>query len=87
MYKKGQDTGVSFYGLPKDKGMKEKWLINLKRENPPNDVWLCYLHFEDSCFKHDLEVTHLLFFAKSNELITSLLLCLEIVKNIEYKII
>ena len=38
MYKKGQDTGVSFYGLPKDKGMKEKWLINLKRENPPNDV-------------------------------------------------
>ena len=38
MYKKGQDTGVSFYGLPKDKGLKEKWLINLKRENPLNDV-------------------------------------------------
>ena len=37
MYKKGQDTGVPFYGLPKDKGLKEKWLINLKGENPPND--------------------------------------------------
>ena len=57
-YKKGQKTGVSFYCLPKDKGFKEKWLINLKRENPPN-VRLCYVHFEDSCFKHDLEVTHI----------------------------
>ena len=33
-----QDTGVSFYRLPKDKALKEKWLINLKREDPPNDV-------------------------------------------------
>ena len=39
-YKKGQNTGVSFYRLPKDKSLKEKWLINLKRENPPNDVRL-----------------------------------------------
>ena len=39
-YKKGQNTGVSFYRLPKDKNLKEKWLINLKRENPPNDVRL-----------------------------------------------
>ena len=57
-YKKGQNTGVLFYRLPKDKALKEKWLINLKRENPPNDVRLCHLHFEDSCFKCDLEVTH-----------------------------
>ena len=56
-YKKGQNTGVSFYRLPKDKGLKEKWLINLKRENPPNGVRLCHLHFEDSCFKRDLEET------------------------------
>ena len=58
-YKAGQDTGVSFYHLPKDKALKEKWLINLKRENPPNDVRLCHLHFEDSCFKRDLEVTRI----------------------------
>ena len=56
-YKKGQNTGVSFYRLPKDKGLKEKWLINLKRENSTNDVRLCHLHFQDSCFKRDLEVT------------------------------
>ena len=56
-YKKGRNTGVSFYRLPKDKGLKEKWLINLKRENPPNDVRLCHLNFEDSSFKRDLEVT------------------------------
>ena len=58
-YKAGQNTGVSFYHLPKDKALKEKWLINLKRENPPNDVRLCHLHFEDSCFKRDLEVTRI----------------------------
>ena len=50
-YKKGQNTGVSFYRLRKDKGLKEKWLINLKRENLPNDARLYHLHFEDSCFK------------------------------------
>ena len=56
-YKKGQNTGVSFCRLPKDKALKEKWVINLKREIPPNDVRLCHPHFEDSCFKRDLEVT------------------------------
>ena len=61
-YKKGQNTGVSFYRLPKDKGLKEKWLIYLKRENPPNDVRLCHLHFEDSYFKHDHEVTRIFYF-------------------------
>ena len=55
--KKGQNTGVSFCRLPKGKALKEKWLINLKKENPPNDVRLCHLYFEDSCFKRDLEVT------------------------------
>ena len=59
-YKKGQNRGVSFCRLPKDKSLNEKWLINLKRENPPNDVQLCHLHFEDSCFKCDLEVTRIL---------------------------
>ena len=37
-YKKGQNTGGSFYRLPKGTVVKEKWLINLKREKPPNDV-------------------------------------------------
>ena len=83
IYKKGQNTGVSFYRL------KEKWLINLKKDNSPNDVQLCHLHFEDSCFKRDLEVTRifLLFSADCNVLIMSFLLCLKILKNIEYKII
>ena len=58
-YKKGQNTGVSFYHLPKDKALKEKWLINLKRENPLNDNVLCHLNFEDLCFKYNLEVTRI----------------------------
>ena len=61
-YKKSQNTGVSFYRLPKDKALKEKCLINLKMENPPNDVRLCHLHFEDSCFNRDLEVTRIFYF-------------------------
>ena len=87
-YKKGQNTGVSFYCLAKEKSWK-KCLINLKKENPPNDARLCHLHFEDLCFKYDLEVSEgfLLFLANSNVLIISFLLCLEILKNIEYKII
>ena len=55
-YKKVQNTGLSFYRLTKDKTLKEKWLIRLKRENPRNDVRLCHPHFEDSFFKRDLEV-------------------------------
>ena len=54
-YKK-DESGISFFRLPKDKKLKEKWLISLKRENPPKDVRICHLHFEDSCFKRDLEV-------------------------------
>ena len=83
-YKKGQNTGVSFYRLPKDKALKEKWVINFKRENPLNDVRLCHLHFEDSSRDNPYFVS---FSAVSNVLIISFLLCLEILKNIESKII
>ena len=83
-YKKDQNTGVSFCRLPKDKALKEKWVINLKRENPPNDVRLCCLYFEDPSLDNPYFVS---FSAVSNVLIISFLLCLEILKNIESKII
>lgn len=49
---------ISFYGLPKDKDIKQRWLQNIKRENMPKDKKLCHLHFEEDCFKRDLEVIY-----------------------------
>ena len=42
--------GVGFFQLPKNKGLKKKWLQNIKRENLPKKPTLCELHFEESCF-------------------------------------
>ena len=39
-YKKGLNTGMSFYRLPKDKALNEKWPTNRERENPRNEVRL-----------------------------------------------
>ena len=46
---RGGNKNISFYRLPRD---------NRKRENLPNqeNIRLCHLHFEDSCFKRDLKV-------------------------------
>ena len=53
---KNRVKGISLYRLPSDENIKKKWLTNLKRENLPNDIRICHLHFEESCFKRDLEV-------------------------------
>ena len=55
-FKKNKNTAVSFFRLPKNEQMKKKWLNNIKRENLPKEVRICHLHFEESCFKRDLEV-------------------------------
>ena len=55
----------------------------LQRGNPPNEAQLCYLHFEDSSFKRDIEVPRSFcsFFADSKVLIISFLRYLEILKK------
>ena len=55
-FTKNRDKGVSFYNLPKDINLRKKWLTNIKRENIPKNPKICHQHFEDSCFKRDLEV-------------------------------
>ena len=42
--------------LSKDGKIKKQWINNLKRTNLPQDVRICSMHFEDTCFKRDLEV-------------------------------
>lgn len=48
--------GITFYRLPKDEALKKRWLANIKRENLPKEIRLCHFHFEETCFKHDIEV-------------------------------
>ena len=47
----------SFYSFPKDENLKKRWLANIKRENINKDPKICHQHFENSCFKRDLEVS------------------------------
>ena len=57
-FRKNREKGVSFYNLPKDESLKNKWLVNIKRENINKNPKLCHHHFEESCFKRDLEVIY-----------------------------
>ena len=54
----GKSKDIGFYRLPRDQTLKAKWLQKLKRDNLPSEknTRACYLHFEDECFKRDLEV-------------------------------
>ena len=62
-FKKSRDKSITFFRLPKDDSLKKKWLNNLKRANLPKieNVRICHLHFEESCFKRDLQVNCLYF--------------------------
>ena len=54
--KSNKSKGITLFSLPKNEDMRKKWLVNLKRDNLPKDVRICSVHFEESCFKRDLEV-------------------------------
>ena len=56
-FSKNREKGVSFYSFPKDKNLKKTWLANIKRENIIKNPKLSHQHFENSCFKRDLEVS------------------------------
>ena len=53
---KNCEKGVSFHNETKDINLSKRWLVNIKHEN------ICHQHFEDSCFKRDLEVNIIFFF-------------------------
>ena len=53
---------VSFFRLPKDKSLRKQWIHKLKRDNLPaeKNIRICHLHFEESSFKRDLQVSFFL---------------------------
>ena len=57
-FRKKKHEDVFFFCLPKDEKLEKKWLIKVRRENLPKEVRIYHLHFEESCFKRDLEVIH-----------------------------
>jgi len=46
--------------MPKNEDLKKRWIANIKRVNLPKTPMICHLHFDESCFKRDLEVRWLL---------------------------
>jgi len=54
-------SDVSFFRLPRNEALKKQWVVLLRRENLPKDARVCHIHFEESCFKRDLEVIHTFF--------------------------
>ena len=56
--KSNKAKNIVLYRLPKGKTTQKQWLANLKRENIPTGVRVCSMHFEESCFKRDLEVIY-----------------------------
>ena len=50
--------GLSFYKFPVDENLKKQWLIKIKRKNIQSmkHARICHLHFEEDCFKRDLQV-------------------------------
>ena len=59
-FKKNRDKDVSFFRIPKDRSLKRRLVQNTKRENLPKDPKICHSHFEESCFKRDLQVSFIL---------------------------
>ena len=56
-FTKNRRKGLRFFSMPKNEKLKKEWLTNIKRVNLPKDPSICQLHFEESCFKRDLEVS------------------------------
>ena len=55
-FKKNRNKDVKFFSIPKNESLRKKWFANIKRENPPKEPMICHLHFEESCFRRDLQV-------------------------------
>ena len=53
-----EEIYISFYGLPRDYGLKRKCISALKRESlrKEESIKICHLHFDENCFERDLKV-------------------------------
>ena len=49
---------ISFYKFPRNENLKQQWLLKIKRSNIQSmqHVRKSHLHFEEDCFKRDLQV-------------------------------
>ena len=56
-FTKKRVKGLRFFQLPKSGSLKKKWGNG---ENIPKNPSVCELHFEENCFKTDLQVSKLL---------------------------
>ena len=59
-FKKNRDEDVSFFRIRKDETPERRSVQNIKRENLLKDPKIYHLHFEESCFKRDLQVSFIL---------------------------
>ena len=49
---------LTFHRLPSQKkrnSLRLEWIQNIKRQNVPKELFICSVHFEESCFKRDLK--------------------------------
>lgn len=60
-FKKNRKLNISFFSLPRDEDLKKKWITNVKRKILPKEenIRICHEHFEESCFKRDLQVCNI----------------------------
>ena len=58
-FTKKRVKGLRFFQIPKNESLKKRWLQNIKRDNLPKNPSVCELHFEENCFKRDLQVSNI----------------------------
>ena len=54
-----EHTDKSFHRLPNAtsrKELREVWLLKIKRQIIPKELFICSDHFEQGCFERDLKV-------------------------------
>ena len=59
-----KNPNLSFHRLPSNtrNGLREKWLLKIKRKVIPKELFICSDHFEAECFQRDLKVGECSFF-------------------------
>ena len=58
-FTKKRVKSLRFFQLPKNEILKKRWLQNIKRDHLPKNPSVCELHFEENCFKRDLQVSNI----------------------------
>ena len=66
-FTKTREKDASFYNLPKNVNLTQRWIPYIKRENIYKNLQIFHRHFEESCFKRDLEI---MFFFFMHELLS-----------------